>query len=796
MQDLPPQSDKDMLQEPGNGFPGMGMPVWIQVANGLFLTILLAASSVFVWVMGSLPRIDGQIPVRGLELPAQISRDRVGIPKVTARSSHDAFFTIGWIHAQDRLWQMEWQRRIGAGRLAELVGPSAVASDRFMRTLGLYRLAAADVDRLDQPTHEALTAYAEGVNSWLDANRYRLPPEFILLNAVPEPWTPADSLVWGRMMALQLAGDWRDDLLRAKLSGRLGPRRLNELWPSTAGAPVAISPGEAQSLLSSLPEVLLPRQASNAWAVSGALTASGKPLLANDPHLPFQSPSLWYLLAVEAPGIQLSGATIPGNPFHLVAHNGRIAWGLTASQADTVDLVAERLSADGGYQHGRTTRPFSHRMETIRVKGGADIVLAVRETMRGPVMSDLIGDRDPTSAERVLVLRAVALEPDDLTAQAFLKIGRAVDWRGFSAALKDFHSPALNLIYADTEGGIGFMSAGRVPRRKGGDGTLPAEGWSGRGEWQGWVPFDRLPQDFNPKSQKIVNANTRMTKDSYPFLISATWPDGSRAERISQLLEGRKGLTAADMAAIQLDEVSLPALELKELFGIPETAPPRVMEAARMLTAWDGRMEASRPEPLIFSAWADEVWRGLFTDDLAEDFVHFRSVRPTALIDALTRNRHWCDDARTPEPESCEQQIQAGLERAMQNLTSRFGPDFRAWRWGEAHRAAFQHPIMKNVPLLSGLGSTEIATGGDDFTINRGTFIPGQFQHVHGPGLRAVFDLSDLSASTFAIALGQAGNPLSRHYADQGPAWRSGAGFAIGKRQGEYAATLELFPGY
>ena len=598
MEDLPPKYDDRVPQELGDGFSGAGMSVWSQILNGLFLTVLLVASGMFVWVMSSLPRIDGPAPVLGLELPARISRDAVGVPTITARSSHDAFFAIGWIHAQDRLWQMEWQRRVGAGRLAELVGPAAVASDSFMRTLGLYRLAAADVETLDRPTREALTAYAEGVNSWLGANRYRLPPEFILLNTVPEPWTPADSLVWGRMMAVQLAGDWRDDLLRTKLSGRLGPRRLNELWPSAASGPVTISPGEAQSLLSSLPEVLQPRQASNAWAVSGALTASGKPLLANDPHLPFQSPSLWYLLSVEAPGIQLSGATIPGNPFHLVAHNGRIAWGLTASHADTVDLVVERLSADGGYRYGKTARPFSRREETIRIKGLPDVVLTVRESVHGPVVSDLVGDPDPASAERVLVLRAAALEPEDLTAQAFLKIGRAIDWRGFSAALKDLHSPALNLIYADTEGGIGFMSVGRIPRRKGGDGTLPAEGWSGRGDWQGWIPFDRLPQDFNPKSQKIVNANTRMTKDSYPFLISAIWPDGSRAERISQLLEGRKGLTAADMAAIQLDEVSLPALELKELFGIPATTPPQVTEAARMLAAWDGRMEASRPEPL------------------------------------------------------------------------------------------------------------------------------------------------------------------------------------------------------
>ncbi|CAA7613937.1 putative Acyl-homoserine lactone acylase quiP [Magnetospirillum sp. LM-5] len=793
LQDLPTSADERPAPNADELFIGGEMPLWKHLANAVMLAGLVTVAVAVVWVMSSLPRIDGQVPVHGLELPAKVARDSIGVPTITARSVRDGYFSIGWVHAQDRIWQMEWQRRIGAGRLAELVGAPAVETDKFMRTLGLYRLAEASFERLDKPTRDALIAYAEGVNAWIDAHRHRLPPEFLLLGTKPEPWRPADSLVWQRMMAMQLAGDWKDDLLRAKLATRLEAKRLNELWPGTADGPITLSAATAQSLLALIPEAARPRQASNAWVLSGSLTESGKPLLANDPHLPFQAPSLWYLLTVEAPGLMVSGGTVPGVPFHLVGHNGRIAWGMTTTHADTVDLVIEKPSADGqSYQVGKQARPFLRRDETIRVKDAADVTMTVRETQHGPIISDLIGGARP---DQMVALRATALEANDLTAQAFFKMGRAVDWRGFTQALGDLHSPALNVMYGDVEGNIGFMTAGRIPRRKSGDGTMPAEGWSDRGDWIGWIPFDKLPQSLNPKAKRLINANNQVVGPRYPFLITAHWPIGARAERIDQLLQDRKALTTFDMSAIQADLVSLPALELRDLLGSPTTADPRANEALRLLAEWNGRMEPDRPEPLILNAWIEEVWRGLFADELGEDFAHFRAVRPFVLIDALTRHRHWCDDVTTAKAESCDEQVQNALDRAMARLSGQYGASVVSWRWGSAHRAVFDHPILSAVPMLSRLGRTEIETGGDDFTVNRGTFAPGRFQHVHGAGLRAVFDLSNLSASTFVVAVGQAGNPLSRHYDDQALAWRSGNGFAIGQHL-DHMATLELVPSY
>lgn len=776
-------------------FFGTEMSIWAKIANTAALTILVLASVSFVWVMSSLPRIEGVVPIRGLELPASVARDHAGIPHIVARSVRDAYFTTGWVHAQDRLWQMEMQRRIGAGRLAEIVGAQGLGNDRFMRTLGIYRLAEAGFDSLDKPTRDALMAYAEGVNAWLDAHSHRLPPEFLVLGFRPEPWKPADSLVWGRLMALQLTNNWRDEVLKAKLAGRFDSRRLNELWPGMpSDAPVTLGARDADALLAAIPKAAEPHLASNVWAVSGSRTASGKPLLANDPHLGFQAPILWYLMGIEAPGLHLAGATVPGVPFHLIGHNGRIAWGTTTTHADTVDLFVEKLVGADAYQTPRGPKPFAVRAETIKVKGEAAVALAVRETAHGPVVSDLIA-KDLAAPGQVVALRATALERDDLTAQAFHKVNRAIDWRGFTSALKDFHSPVQNFAFADTGGTIGFATAGRVPLRKDGDGALPARGWTGEGEWTGWIAPERMPQTTNPKSGQVVNANNKVTPDRYPFRIANAWPEAYRAQRIADLLGKQSGLKPEAMAAMQLDDVSLAALELKDLLGAPESKDPRAVEAARLIAAWDGKAARGRPEPLIFAAWTRELWHGLLADELAGDFAHFQHLRPYVLIDLLTRHRHWCDDVGTAELESCEHQVAGALDRAMLSLTAKHGTTIADWKWGDEHHARFSHPILGHVPGLSWLTDLDVATDGDDFTINRGSFGATDFQHTHGAGMRVVFDLANLANSRFIIATGQSGNPLSRHYDDLVQPWRDNLGLSIGRNHA-MEAVLSLEPGY
>ncbi|CAA7617734.1 penicillin acylase family protein [Magnetospirillum sp. UT-4] len=770
---------------------GIEMSRTAQVANLVLLITAVVAASAFLWIMSSLPRIDGTVPVSGLRQPATVARDDAGIPRIAAKSIHDAYFALGWVHAQDRLWQMELQRRIGAGRLAELVGEAGLGNDRFMRTLGLYRLAEAGFEQLDKPTRDVLTAYTEGVNAWLTSHRHRLPPQFLMLGARPEPWQPADSLVWGRLLALQLSNNWKDEVLKGKLARNLDTRRLGELWPGyPAEAPVTLSAATADAILATLPEAAQPHLASNVWAVSGGRSATGKPLLANDPHLGFRAPVLWYLAKLDAPGLSLTGATVPGVPFHLIGHNGRIAWGTTTTHADTVDLVVERPAGDGAYVTPRGPLPFRSRDETIRVRNAADVTLTIRETIHGPVISDL----GITGGDQVVALRATFLEPEDRTAQALLRMNRAVDWRTFSVALADFHAPVQNFAFADTRDTIAFATAGRVPVRRGADGAVPLRGWTREAEWTGWVPPEKLPRVVNPRAGVIVNANNRVAGPRYPYAIATAWPEGYRAQRIQDLLGRAQGLDTEAMAAMQMDALSLAAAEVKDLLGVPEAALPLAAEAARRIAAWDATMAADKPEPLIFATWMKHLWRRLFADELGADFASFDLLRPYVLGAALTRNRHWCDDVATTEAESCDQQIAASLDGAVAELAARHGSGIETWRWGAVHRAIFADPVIDRLPLLAGWFRIDLATDGDDFTISRGSYDPEGFRHLHGAGLRVVFDLADLDDSRFVTATGQSGNPLSRHFGDMAHLWAGNKGVPIGPAP-EGAAVLTLEPG-
>lgn len=791
MQDTPTDSQRPKPAE--TVFFGKEMSRWGWIANVLGLALLAVISVTFVWIMSSLPRVEGRVPAKGMEYSATITRDDSGIPYVTARSGHDAYFAMGWIHAQDRLWQMELQRRVGAGRLAEIVGQAGLKNDRFMRTLGLYRLAQDSLGRLDEPTRNALTAYAEGVNAWIADNTHRLPPEFHVLRLTPEPWQPADSLVWARIMALQLTADWRDEALRGKLAGKMPSRRLAELWPEGGEGPVTIATGLMDRVLTTLPAAAKPHLASNVIAVSGKRSESGAPLLANDPHLPFQAPSLWYLLSVEAPGLRLTGAMIPGVPFHLIGHNDRIAWGTTTTHADTVDLFIENMAGDNAYQVGKTPRPLTERQEVIAIKGQAAETLTVRESRHGPIISDLAaGQKD----NQVVALKSTALEPDDRTAQAMYRLGRAVDWRSFVAALSDFHAPVQNFAFADTGGNIGFITAGRIPMRAKGNGFAPVQGWTNAGEWTGWVPFSKLPQTFNPKAGLIVNANNQVTADKYPFHITTRWPEGYRARRIEDLLEDKAKITATDLQAVQLDALSLAAQEIKELLDVPEGVSTKAREAAQLIAAWDGTMDRNRAEPLIFNTWLDKLWTRILSDELGDDLAAMRAVRPRVLGEILTLNRHWCDDINTDKAESCDDLISETLEATVSELSSKYStaPPSQ-WRWGDVHQARFAHPILGRIPGINRLSDTMVPSDGDDFTVNRGSFVPGQFTHVHGPGLRVIFDLSDLSKSTFILATGQSGNPLSRHYRDQLPDWLANHGRTIDK-PADGSASITLEPSY
>jgi penicillin G amidase len=765
---------------------------------GLAALVAAGAGGGYWWLRQSLPQVAGEIEVEGLEAPVVIVRDRFAIPHIEAGSLLDATFALGFVHAQDRLFQMEFRRRLGAGRLAEIVGPAALPSDRFMRTLGLYRLAEASLAHLDPGTLAWLQAYADGINAFLASRTGPLPPEFLILGHVEvEPWRPADSLVWLRLMALDLGVNYRDELLRARLARRLSDEQIADIWPSYPdGAPTTlVEVARAlpwDELAAALPPAPPGGIGSNAWVVAGSRTSTGAPLLANDPHLGLRAPGVWYLTHLRAPEIELVGASMAGVPGIVLGHNGTIAWGFTNTGADVQDLFVERLDPEdpARYLLPGGTAAFERREEIVRIKGAPPLTLAIRQTRHGPVISDLIPDAGGLfGSEHVVALAWTALAEDDRAAQALLRIGLARNWRQFVEATRDLGAPMQNILYADTSGQIGFIAPGRVPLRRNGDGRWPVPGWTGAHDWDGRVPFEALPRAVDPPGAILFNANNRVVPEDYPYLLTADWEAPYRARRLGQLL-GAGPFALQDFAAIQADELSLLAQDLLPMMLTAEPGGPGAADAMARLGAWDRVMRADAAEPLLFAAWYRELSRLIYADELGDTFEGFWGVRPQFMHRILTARQVWCDDARTGRIETCEELATAALEAALVDLSRRFGADPAAWRWGEAHPATMDHPLFEREVVLDRLFNIRVESGGDSVTVNVGHFRPADrrrpFASTHAAGYRAIYDLADLNRSSFVAATGQSGNPLSPHYRDLTDLWASGRSVAIERSPNSY----------
>lgn len=766
---------------------------------------LVAAGVVWGWLRWQVPDPAGDAALPGLEQAVTVIRDHDGIPHIRAAGTLDAYTALGYLHAQDRLWQMEMARRAGAGRLSEALGGQdfLLRTDRLMRTLGLYRRAEASLAALSPDTRAALDAYAAGVNAYLAHRREALPLEFQLLRLTPEPWRPADSVVWAKVMALRLSTNYRSEIHRARLLARLPPDRVRELFPlARPDAPTTLAAvdGFPPERLAALAAALPPEPpglglASNEWVLDGRHTTTGKPILANDPHLELEAPILWYLARIDAPGLSLSGGTAPGMPFHLLGHNGRMAWGFTMTYSDTQDLFVERIDPADPSRYlvpGGGSAPFVTRTETIAVAGGAPQTITVRETRHGPVLSDLEGG-DLASPGHVLALAFTALGEEDTSVEALHRLNRAGTGGAVRAALALHQSPQQNVAYATTDGTIGLIAPGWVPVRRRGDGRMPVPGWTGDHDWTGMIPFDQLPQVENPPSGRLVNANNAVVGPDYPHLISADWPEPLRARRIEALLDGGGPFSPADAVAQQMDVRSTAADDLLPLMLAVTPATRQGEQAVALLKGWDRRMDRNRPEPLIFAAWQRELSRALFAGPLGPLLNESLWQNARLVQDTLTVNTHWCG----PAPDACAAVLAASLDRALEGLSARHGADPAAWRWGDAHRAVLNHRLLSLVPGVRDLFDLSIPSDGGNDTVNRGSHTLSRddapFAHGHGAGLRAVYDLSDLDRSRFIIATGQSGNPLSPYWGNMVHRWRDGGSVELPSQPRE-AARLILHP--
>jgi len=794
----------------------------IRIVVAVVLIAVVALGGGYMWLRGSLPATDGTVSVAGLGDSVEIVRDRHGIPHIYGKSEKDAWYGLGFAHAQDRLWQMEMNRRIGAGRLSEILGEKTIATDKFLRTLSVYHFAERTLANMTPESRAVPDAYVAGVNASIARNGGPLPPEFLVLGIEPAPWSPADSLVWAKMMAWDLGANWRNEIMRFEMvQAGLNAQQLNELFPPYPGdAPVTLPDLAAlydgvdidATQFAALPPAVIPDRAngSNNWVVASSRTASGKPLLANDPHLGLSAPPVWYFAHVEAPGLKVMGATLPGIPGVVLGRNDRIAWGFTNTGPDVQDMFIERLLPGDASQYVTPTgsAKFEVRREVIKVKDAADIVIDVRSTRHGPVISDASGSSARVAGKgHVLAFAWTALRDDSGTATAILDFNKAKNWTEFVDALRHYDVPQQNIVYADIDGNIGYYAPGRIPMRKPGNkvkGFMPVPGWDATYDWDGYIPFDELPHTYNPAQGYVATANHKVVDKNYPHLITLEWTAPYRARRIENLLAARDKHTVDSFRTIQSDVKSLVATDLLPRLLKVKPAAGAAAKAHALLAEWNAEMDRNQPAPLIFMAWMRNLTKAVYADELGSMFEAYWGYRPIFMSNILIGDQsHWCDDIKTAAAESCDMQIAASLTAATAELEALTGSaDPASWRWGDYHFAHSDHNPFTHVKPLDQLFDVKIGNSGGSHTVNVGRhkFADPNFPYrqYHGPSLRAIYDLADLDRSRWIHSTGQSGNPLSDFFSNFTTTWRDVSDLPMTMKREEIEAgalgTLTLTP--
>jgi penicillin amidase len=777
---------------------------------------VIVVVSVYYLASRSLPEYDKTIPVAGLTADVEIVRDNSGVPHIFAASDRDAFYALGYAHAQDRLWQMTLMRRTAQGRLSELFGMRTVETDQLLRRLDIYPLAVQSVASQDPRTLDALEAYAAGVNARItEINRDSLgrgAPEFFVFNAPLAPWQPADSLALIKLMALQLSGHLKEEVLRARTSLLLpDENRLADLLPDIPGQGVAalpeyaelvpgIAPGTQFAVADPTP-MLWPvpdrglAGASNVWAADETRSATGSTLLANDPHLTFTAPATWYLARLQLTSGGVIGATIPGIPAIMIGRSEHIAWGITSSYLDDQDIFIEELNPDNReeYRTPEGFKKFGTRRSIIEIKDAAPVTLTLRWTDNGPVLPSTQFDLGTiTPPDHVAALSWTALSPRDTSMTAAIGLMYAGTVEDALDVSKAYVAPSQNLTVIDANG-IAMKLIGAMPRRDAGhqsQGRLPSFGWRAENRWQGVFADDANPVFRDPVGGIVGNTNNKSVDRPFPLHVSFDWGDSQRVMRWQGLMQGREVHTRDSFVEAQLDTVSVTARALLPLIGAdlwftgeaaPEGTPERLRQRALDLLAnWNGEMNEHLPEPLIYSAWLRALQDRLIRDDLGPLASEFHHVEPL-FIERVYRDvdgaSAWCDIIRSAAKESCTDIARLALDDALVWISETYGTALESLRWGDAHQATHDHTVLGDVPILRYFVNIRQSTSGGDHTLMRGRSAgdgPNPYRNVHGAAYRGVYDFADPDSSVYILSTGQSGHFLSRHYDDMGILWRRG----------------------
>jgi penicillin amidase len=790
---------------------------------------LLASVLGYVWLARSVAPATGEMTLADLSAPVTITRDKNAVPHISGNSVEDVLTALGFVHAQERFWQMEINRMAGQGRLSELFGEKTIFTDRFIQSIGLYESAENSVSVLDEADRKKIDAYVHGINEFIASEGptfgSKYSPEFVIFGHTPEKWTAADVIVTLKLMSVTLAANIDDEVLRLKFA-RLGMNdaEITDLQPpvpadtppplpnlrQVLGLPsgtLKAGAVEAEKNFASLNEFMA-TGASNNWVVGGVRTESGKPILANDPHLGLTAPGIWYLAHLQVKNVDgtsknLVGVTLPGAPLVLLGRNDKVAWGFTNTGADVQDIFVERVNPanTNEYQTPQGFQAFEKKAAAIRVKGGDTVNFERLVTRHGPVLpADYRGLDHYLPDGTVASLSWTALAGDDTTISAGLKLWDFANVFDFQNGMRDFVTPMQSIVIADVEGNIGLIAPGRVPVRDPANqimGRAPSPGWDATYDWKGFIPYEELPRVYNPAENVLATANTKIVDASYPHFLTFDWDEPWRFERIKTLVYGADQQTLATNGKVQGDAydkayaVLLPVM-LKQVDGRNDVD----FDVLKQLSGWDFVEDRARVEPLLFNAWLRMATKRILEDDLGDAFPSFWQGHVGAMLRWLGPSpaRDWCDDGRTPEKESCGDILALALGDAVKDLDTRLGSDRSNWSWGKLHYAYGAHRPFAQVSPLDQLFNVIVPASGGAFSLDRGkssfTDESNPFRVTHGTSYRGLFDLADPDRSTYIQTTGQSGNVFSANYRDFAQKWANTEAITIPTSEKAYEEGL------
>ncbi len=793
---------------------GVALPSRLKIIIGL-LGVLLVSLTAGYWfvryqIRKSFPETDGTVTMVGLREQAEVARDDFGVPRISARNDRDLMFALGYVHAQDRLWQMDMSRRIGQGRLSEILGEKTLPFDRMFRIIGLRRTAEEIEKHISKESHARLEAYADGVNAFIETHKGKYPVEFDLLRYDPEPWQPVHSIMIARLMAWELNLSWWVDLTLGGIVERVGYEKAREIFPTFPNDVAPIVPSSAwQKTMSSALSFLQTAQdycsfrgiggtlgGSNAWVVAPTKSLSGAPILANDVHLQLTNPSKFYEVTLSAPEYDnVTGGSVPGIPGVVLGHNAHIAWGLTNVMADDADFYIEQIDSTNpkNYIYDGQSLPMKIREEEIRVKGIDSVErVTIRSTHHGPIVTDISTTLKRASVPFVASMRWTGFEMSDQM-EAFYKINTAQNWDAFVAGVKEFPGPGQNFVYGDTKGNIGYWCGAMLPLRSlQPSTTLPLAGWTRETEWRGFVPFEQLPHLYNPQEGFIATANNKIVDDAYPYHISDLWEPPSRIQRLRAVLGKDGKFESRDFELLQNDQYSFYAREFTPYIVGACNGQLDARYDELVITYfrnWNFTFAKEDIATAIYQQFLTRLIKNIYEDEMGVGLFHDYLILvnvPLRVTQRLVQEgtSAWFDNIRTSQIETRDDIIRSSMNEAVNALREKFGDETKNWQWGRLHQLTLQHPFGLQKPLDKvfslgpfpyGGGSTALISGEYSFT---GVLDPNEFESAFGvtvgASFRHIVDMAKPNESRTVLPTGQSGQVFSKHFDDQAAMYVNG----------------------